>query len=254
MSKLNWRSVLLAAIPVAALTALFSLQPIGQPPEYHLFADRRGCLGIPNFGDVASNSAFLAAGVLGLHRCLIGRPEGARLAWIVFFAGAGLVSVGSAYYHWQPDNRTLVWDRLPMTIGFMGAYVALLAEYADRRLELVLIPPAVTIGLASVFYWDLYDDLRPYFAVQATVIATIVAVILAFAHPPRQRGYLIAALGSYALAIVCEQLDQQIFDALGGLASGHTIKHLLAAFAVFVIAWMLHARPSTRLRSAKAGA
>jgi hypothetical protein len=43
----------------------------------------------------------------------------------------------------------------------------------------------------------------------------------------------------YGAAIVCEQLDRAIFEALGGLISGHTIKHLLSAGAVAVVAVML---------------
>ena len=34
--------VLLGAIPVAALAALFAFGPISQPPDYHQFADQRG--------------------------------------------------------------------------------------------------------------------------------------------------------------------------------------------------------------------
>lgn len=239
---MGWRTTLLAAIPILALTALFLFDPIPQPQEYHLFADTRGCFGIPNFGDVASNLAFLVAGLLGAHRCLTARPEGARFAWVVFFVGAALVSAGSAYYHWEPNDRTLVWDRLPMTIGFMGAYVALLAEYADRRLEPVLILPAIAIGFASVIYWGFTDDLRLYFAVQAAVFGTIIALIALFPHPPGQRAFLTLALGCYALAIVCEQLDREIFEVLAGVVSGHTIKHLLAACAVFVIVRLMHLR------------
>ena len=251
---MKWRTTLLAAIPVVVLAVLFSLSPIPQPLEYHLFADSRGCFGIPNFGDVASNLAFLVAGLLGLHRCLTARPEGARFAWIVFFAGAALVSAGSAYYHWEPNNRTLVWDRLPMTIGFMGAYVALLAEYAGRRLEKALILPAVAIGFGSVIYWGFTDDLRLYFAVQGAVFASIIALIAVFPHPPRQRAFLALALGTYALAIVCEQLDRQIFEILAGVVSGHTIKHVLAACAVFVIVRMMYLRPSRGEETAPAAA
>ena len=251
---MGWRTTLLAAIPILALTALFLFDPIPQPPEYHLFADTRGCFGIPNFGDVASNLAFLVAGLLGVHRCVTARPEGARFAWVVFFIGAALVSAGSAYYHWEPNDRTLVWDRLPMTIGFMGAYVALLAEYAGRRLEPVLILPAIAIGFASVIYWGFTNDLRLYLAVQATVFATIIALIALFPHPPGQRGFLALALGTYGLAIVCEQLDRQVFEVLAGVVSGHTIKHLLAACAVFVIVRLMHLRQPRRDAAATAPA
>ncbi len=252
MSNKTWRLALLAAIPFAVLAALFSHPPIPQPLEYHLFADSRGCFGVPNFGDVASNLAFLIAGLLGLHQCLTARPEGARFAWLLFFAGAALVSLGSAYYHWEPNNRTLLWDRLPMTIGFMGAYVALVAEYADRRLEPLLILPAVAVGFASVIYWGLTDDLRLYFAVQGTVFASVLLLIAAFPHPPRQRAFLALGLGTYALAILFEQLDRQIYEIMAGVVSGHTIKHLLAACAVFVLVRMMHLRASRPDRAAEA--
>ena len=45
----------------AAVALIFLLLPrIPQPEAYHLFADRRNLLGIPNFGDVASNLPFAA--------------------------------------------------------------------------------------------------------------------------------------------------------------------------------------------------
>ena len=62
MSELTWREALLALIPVAVLAAVFSAPPVAQPQQYHLFADGRGVLGVPNLGNVVSNLAFLAAG------------------------------------------------------------------------------------------------------------------------------------------------------------------------------------------------
>jgi len=32
------------------------------------------------------------------------------------FVGVFLTGIGASYYHLQPDNRTLVWDRLPMIL------------------------------------------------------------------------------------------------------------------------------------------
>ncbi len=47
---------------VMGIVALF-LAPIPQPLSYHNFADHRGCLGIPNFGDVISNVPFAIVGI-----------------------------------------------------------------------------------------------------------------------------------------------------------------------------------------------
>jgi hypothetical protein len=57
----------LLLILTAAVALIFLLLPrIPQREAYHLFSDRRSLLGIPNFGDVASNLPFAVIGVLGL--------------------------------------------------------------------------------------------------------------------------------------------------------------------------------------------
>jgi len=153
-----------------------------------------------------------------------------------------LVSIGSAYYHWVPGDARLVWDRLPMTIGFMGAYVALLAEYVDARLERLLLLPAALLGLASVVYWDLFGDLRLYFAVQAMSLGSLLAIIGLFTSRHGGRPWIVAACAAYAMAILCEQLDHQVFGLTGGTVSGHTIKHVFAALAPLAVFLMLRRR------------
>jgi hypothetical protein len=67
-------ALLLALTAVVAV--IFSLLPrIPQPQSYHLFADRRGFLGIPNFGDVVSNVPFGVIGICGLLFLLRSSPS-----------------------------------------------------------------------------------------------------------------------------------------------------------------------------------
>ena len=241
MRMIGWRHLLLVAIPVAVLAGFFWAGPIAQPPEYHLFADRRAWLGVPNVANVVSNAAFLLSGALGL--CLRRRPDGALYAWLIFFGGVALVGAGSAYYHRAPANGPLVWDRLPMTLAFMGLYVAVLAEHVDRRLEKYLLTPAALIGPASVVYWGMTGDLRFYLALQVATFASLVAVVAMFEHAHRQKGFLLAAFALYMVAIICERLDHPIFSMSAGVVSGHTMKHLFAAGAAVCIVLMLWRRP-----------
>ncbi len=156
-SGIGWRHALLLAIAIGSLAFLLSRQPFGQDPNYHHFADRRVFFGIPNFFDVMSNIPFLLVGMAGASFCLGNRLRTLRSAWLTFFAGVAIVSAGSAYYHWNPTDETLVWDRLPMTIGFMGLFVVLLAEYVSVRLGRFLwrlrswqASPACFIGTGSM--------------------------------------------------------------------------------------------------------
>jgi uncharacterized membrane protein YhaH (DUF805 family) len=241
-----WRYAVLALIVAGSLIALLSWPVIRQDTGYHGLADRRTFLGVPNVGDVASNLAFLLVGIAGLVLCVRRRIDGARGAWIVFFAGIALVAVGSAYYHWAPRDGTLVWDRLPMTIALMGLFVALLAEHLGLVWERRLLVPAVLVGLASVVYWAHSGDLRPYVWVQGIPLLAIPVVAILFRGGLGGTWYLLAGLVCYVIAKVCELYDQRIFSLTGEAISGHTLKHLLAALACFAVYLMLADRARAR--------
>lgn len=234
-----WQHAVLVILVLGSLLWMLSLEPIAQNTGYHSFADTRKFIGIPNCFDVLSNLPFLLIGVLGLQFCLRTKLGAVRSAWTVLFVGIGLVSVGSAYYHWNPTNESLVWDRLPMTIGFMGLFVALLGEYIGNRLATVLLVPAVVLGLATVLYWHWADDLRPYYWIQLIPLLTIPAVMILFRSGYSHHWLLLVALGCYVLAKVTESYDLAIYRNTQEFVSGHSIKHLLAAAGSYSVLLML---------------
>jgi hypothetical protein len=128
--------VLAIAVGIAALLVPRTPQPL----SYHHFADQRGWLGVPNFGDVASNFLFFLAGVWGLVFLFVKSNRDQfidpreRWPYAFVFVGLVLTAFGSAYYHLAPDNARLVWDRLPMTIVFMPLVAALIAERINIKL------------------------------------------------------------------------------------------------------------------------
>jgi hypothetical protein len=226
-----------------------------------MFADQRSFLGIPNFGDVVSNAPFAFFGVWGLIfllRLKLGQiPEHfidkrERWFYLIIFCGLFLTAFGSSYYHWDPSNARLVWDRLPMTIVFMSLVAALIAERINLRAGLWLLPILLLIGVGSVFQWYISElngvgDLRFYATIQAY---STLFLFMALLFPPRYtRGSDLAIVaGFYVLAKVFETLDKPIFR-LGHVVSGHTLKHLAAAFAGYWILRMLQRRqpiPATR--------
>jgi len=219
--------------------------PILQDRGYHLFADARSCLGVANFGNVASNLPFLLTGILGMVWCWRKR-SGAWCSWLVFFTGVALVFLGSAYYHDAPDDNTLAWDRLPMTVAFMGLFAALVSEHLDAKLEPALLAGALLTGIASVFWWQYSSDLRIYIWVQGAPLLAIPYVIAAFPGRYTHRHFLLYGVGFYALAKVAELLDHEIYATTGAAISGHSVKHLLAAIAVFCVYRMLCRRGQSR--------
>lgn len=237
------RAYLIVLLLIVALVGVMLLPPIAQDPAYHDFADRRGLLGVHNFLNVTSNLAFLAVGIAGIVLCARRREGiGARWAWLACFIGVALVCFGSGYYHLNPNNDTLVWDRLPMSIGFMALSVAVLAEHVAPRLEKYLLAPAIIFGIASVVYWHYSNDLRLYVLVQFLPLLLVAVILLLFKSQYTHRGLLVPALVIYLASKLAEHFDATLFAATGETVSGHSLKHLLAAAALFVVYWMLQRR------------
>ena len=45
-----------------------------------------------------------------------------RWAWLLVALYGLLIGLGNGSYHYSPDNQTLFWDRLPMTLNFMAVF------------------------------------------------------------------------------------------------------------------------------------
>src|SRR5215472_16803799 len=132
---------LLAPIALAVIFLLV-YPPIPQDESYHVFGDQRQLLGIPNFWNVVSNVGFAVVGIMGLLRFheLASRP---------LFAGVFLTSIGSAYYHWSPDDARLIWDRLPLTIVFLSLLSILIGIAYDERIGRKLLLPLLLFGVLT---------------------------------------------------------------------------------------------------------
>src|SRR5882757_1198304 len=114
--------ILLAAMALSLAVVMLFVPTIPQSQGYHAFADQRALLGIPNFWNVISNVPFVVVGAIGLRHY---RDDPATF---VLFAGIFLTGFGSAYYHWSPNDGTLFWDRLPITLGFTAILSGIIAE------------------------------------------------------------------------------------------------------------------------------
>lgn len=248
----TWRGKSLLLITVGCVAAAILLPAMPQPLSYHQFADCRTLFGVTNFFNVISNLPFLLAGAWGLALIFRGRGNfiepREQLPYLVFFLGALLTCLGSAYYHAAPDNTRLVWDRLPMTLGFAGLVAAALAERLDLRLGQRSLWPLLAMGVFTVLYWYGTEragagNVMPYGVYQGWSILIIVLVLIWYPATRYTHGHLLAwAAIWYGLAKVFETFDLQIYRLLGGTLSGHTIKHAVAAIAVFAIVRQLRLR------------
>jgi predicted membrane channel-forming protein YqfA (hemolysin III family) len=219
----------MGAFAIATFVIVMLAVPrVTQNEHYHDFAG-------PRAPDVVSNVAFLLAAVAGFM-ALRHATAGASPAVYTFFIGTFATCLGSTYYHLSPDDARLVYDRLGMIICF-AAIVAMLLE---ERLGVHVLPLLLIVGVASIVWWRVTGDLRPYGFVQFFPMLAI-AVLLATTKPRFTHAYLLAVTGVlYVLAKVFELFDRPIYATLG--VSGHTLKHVTAGAATGAVAWWVYRR------------
>jgi hypothetical protein len=128
---------------------------------------------------------------------------------------------------------------------------AIIADRIDARAgNIWLLPVLIGLGVTSLAYWSWTEslgrgDLRFYGFVQFYPMIAIPAVCLLFPEYRHLSGRSIALVaGWYALSKILEHFDREVFDLLNHSVSGHTLKHLAAAAAAFVVVRSLLARRS----------
>jgi hypothetical protein len=242
--------MLLTLIGCLVILPAFFIDPIAQDPQYHQFADQRNYLSVPNTWNVASNLLFAMVGVAGIFLLSVRRSlviiDSLYPAYFVFFAALVFIAPGSAYYHWSPDNQSLFWDRLPMTLAFMSFFTIILGERVSRQLARWAFLPLLIVGFVSIVYWAITEqagsgDLRPYVLVQFLPILMIPLILLIFAPGFNRDGYLWAFLACYLVAKIFEGFDSQIFQWLSQL-SGHSLKHVTASVGCLIFLQYLRLR------------
>jgi len=241
---------LIVSVAALALVAVFTQDPIAQDPAYHLLADTRDIWQLQNFWNIISNLPYLLVGLLGLYKVTqtssLEILEDFKLAYILFFTSVAFVALGSGYYHLEPNNNTLVWDRLPMTVVFMSFFAILVSEFVSKSVAKALLSPLIVAGIASVVYWQISEswgegDLRFYALVQFTPVIMIPIILLCFrSRYNRVYGYW-GLLLTYTIAKLVEYLDVEIYQLLGFI-SGHSIKHIVSAIGVYIFLLSIETR------------
>jgi hypothetical protein len=230
---------LLAVVALFAIgLALQWIHPLEQAAAYHVFADSRAWLGIPNAANVLSNLPISLAGLAILGWVQADRAGGGRLRSGLLVSGIGLAltGVGSAYYHYAPGDATLIWDRLPLAIVFAGALLTAWSCTAAPPPDGGEVALLVLASLGSVAFWVYLDSLWPYAMLQFGGLAALLYLAWSRRVVAVRAWWCVILL--YALAKVVELLDHEIWRLTQETLSGHTLKHLASAAAGFAFLWI----------------
>lgn len=238
------KALFILAVAIVAIGATWFFQPpIAQDENYHRFADTLTIFGIANFYNVVSNSLLALVALLGIAGSARMHAEHKylqlRRAFGMVFTAALFAALGSAWYHLEPTTSSLLWDRLPMAVVFTGALALVIGIYISETAGRLLFWPLLLAGVGSVIYWYQTEqlgagDLRFYALTQFLSVLLILLTIILFHRPGKPTWLAGSMLLLYALAKAAEYFDGMLYHYTGTI-SGHTMKHVFAALALFML-------------------
>lgn len=236
--NVRFRYEIIATLTVIVFLIASLMNPFGQNETFHSFADTRKLIGIPNGLNVLSNLPFVIVGLIGLASL---RKDRLAMIYLALFSGILLTGVGSAYYHYHPDNDSLVYDRIPMTIVFTSFLAATIAERISMKWGARLLFSFIALGIGSVLWWHYTEqngggDLRFYMVIQfyPMILIPLIFILFPAVGAARTTRYFLFIIGWYIIAKLFEHYDKEIFTSFHYI-SGHSIKHLVAAVSTWYI-------------------
>jgi hypothetical protein len=226
----------LTGLIILILLAIF-LPSIEQNQNYHNFADQRVLFGVNNAFDTLSNLAFIIVGILGLvnfyNNQYIKISNSFSVILNLFFISIILIGLGSSFYHLSPNDFTLVFDRLAMSLVFASILAMLAYLKISPRFGLHTLAELLILAPLTVLIWKFNGNLTPYVVLQFGGIILVILTLLL--TKTRMQGPCFTSLIIlYGAAKLVEFYDEKIFNLSQNLISGHTLKHLIAALAVII--------------------
>ncbi|CAL9206089.1 unnamed protein product [Musa hybrid cultivar] len=226
------------------LLLMLATPRISHSHAFHLFADMRNFLGVPNTLNVLTTFPFLLVGVPGLVLCLSGCCFGISLrgemwGWAFFYAATATAAFGSAYYHLRPDDDRVVWDKLPTMTSASSLLSILVIERIDERMGISCLSSLITLVLVSIACERTFDDLR--LCMMFHIVPCIAIPALLFLFPPKytHSRFWFCATGFYLLARFEAIADKKIYSASRYIISGHSLEHLCLAMVPIILTVML---------------
>jgi hypothetical protein len=186
---------------------------------------------------------FALAGLYGFYQANQNKPKRSTGIerwsqwWLMVGAATAAFAEGvfSTYYHWDPNDETLIGDRLFIGVALACVAGQLLADRTSDRVGVTFGLVFSVFGVASVLYWVRFDDLRPYaFAQLAPALAALYALVV-YQSPYTLAGVEALSLVLLAAGKVTESADKIVWALLAHVVSGHNLKHILIGLAAGVL-------------------
>lgn len=193
--------------------------PIPRDKKYHDFADHKNIMNIHNGMNVISNLALIIP-VLYFYK---------NKKYKFIYINIILLAITSAYYHLNPNQKTIIYDMM-FVVGTHTSAIMYLIN-SDKK-SLIYI-----FGIYSVYYATVYNDVRIYELIKyGTSLYFIYNV------------YKIKSISKYSIILIVLYLiqdytakkDKEIYKLTNNTISGHTLKHIIASINIFIVIYLLN--------------
>jgi hypothetical protein len=202
------------------------MNKITLPKGYHNFADKRTMNGLPNAMNVLSN-LFIIIPVIYLLKHKTENNTNNNLLIIHIT----LLSLASAYYHYNPSVKSIFWDIL-MISTLSIIVLNIINEYKCGILFYIL-------GILSVVYWKQTGDIRLYLLILIGVPIIFFLKYYDNEEDDETKKNLYIILFFTVLYRFVEYYDHQIYKLTNNMVSGHTLKHIFAGLSILYIVKLL---------------
>tara|TARA_B110001469_G_scaffold41994_1_gene41509 strand:+ start:361 stop:972 length:612 start_codon:yes stop_codon:yes gene_type:complete len=186
--------------------------------EYHNFVDKSSFYDIQNGKNILSN-LFVALPAF----YLIYREQNISFLSINIL----LLATTSAYYHVNPSHNTIFMDM----IFVISLNTIILSYFVDTDIGFWMY----IMGIVSVFYWKLYDNILPYEFLKIMIPMYGLYCL----YGTKASNYIIPFLCLTILIRYSEYNDKKIYKATNKLISGHSLKHILGGIDIYIVILVL---------------
>lgn len=224
------------SISLVIIIFIFFNYPVHQDLSYHNFAEQKILGNIPHFTDVITNLSFAFVGILLFLKYKNNEEHYAsqRILFYLFCFSAFALCLGSGFYHWNPNNYGLLFDRITMLLGFALIFLDTTIRYkifshTNLFTKIFLIELLFLITLVP---WVMVDRLELYIFAQFFVMSVMpLLAIKNFREGGNQYKHILMMFLFYSIAKFFEFFDYFFYQLIN--ISGHSIKHICYALALY---------------------
>ena len=157
---------------------VLSLPSMSITPDYHQHAGQVSYWIIPAFTQCLASLGLVGVGVFGLIKHTRYTLSADLITGLITFLIALILSgLGTIIYHWSPQNQTLLFKLVPVSLLCMGLSFILLVSQSRLNQWGIYYGGMMLYGLFSPIYGVYTHQMQTYYVTQILPIALMILLI-----------------------------------------------------------------------------